>query len=103
MPRRRQPYMETLRVVQTALDHRTRMKRDAYPSELLMWAKAERGSFHAALVTVLRLGLNAKNQPVKLSDRWEVIYVHDPDTRRALLQLGRRRVRVGVDGVYRPW
>jgi hypothetical protein len=67
-------------------------------------ARAEPGAeVHAALVAVLHLGINSRNRVVKLSDPHENVVVHDPDTRRALLQLGRRRVRAMVEGLYAPW
>lgn len=109
MSKRRQSYIgemsePTLRVIAAALAFREKHGKDMSPGQLVGLAHAEPGAvINAALVSVLRMGFDRNVQPVKLSDRSATIVVGDPDTRRALLQLGRRRVRAAVDGVYRPW
>jgi len=94
----------TRRVISTALAHREQHGQDMSPSALIRLAQAVGVSASAALITVLGLGISTEGWPVKLSDRCAQIVVPDIDTRHALINYGRRRVRaLVVQGPYVPW
>ena len=94
----------TRRVISTALAHRKKHGQDMSPSALTRLAHAEGVRASAALVVVLGLGFSPDGWPVKLSDRCAQIVVPDIDTRHALINYGRRRVRaLVVQGPYIPW
>lgn len=95
---------ETQRVIATALAHRKQHGRDMSASALIRLARCEGASASAVIVAVLGLGTSTDGWPVKLSDQSAMIVVPDIDTRHALLNYGRRRVRATVmQGPYIPW
>ena len=94
----------TRREISTALAHREQHGQDMSPSAMIRLAHGEGVRASAALITVLGLGISPDGWPVKLSDRCADIVVPDIDTRHALINYGRRRVRAHiVQGPYIPW
>ena len=94
----------TRRLISTALAHRKQHGRDMSPFALIRLAHAEGVRASAALVAVLGFGISPDGWPMKLSDRCAKIVVPDIDTRHALINYGRRRVRAHiVQGPYIPW
>jgi hypothetical protein len=94
---------ETRRVIAAALAFRKKHGHDLMLHGLHQLVREENASWGAVLVATLGLGPGPGGQPVKLSDRDARVYVGDADTRVALLQYGRRRVRADVEGPFRPW
>lgn len=72
-------------------------------TQVLRLADAEGASPSAALVLTRGKAGGRDGWAVDLSDDNARVFVGDADTRVALQQYGRRRVRAFVTGPYAPW